>query len=519
MSYVLLPRYYGTKHVVKLAFGFCLFRTMPTSTIGLLFWPFFGNLHCRISYLVSRNSTLMLKHRYLSIFLIAGIILLGYFVYTTQINSQSRYAFKLGLDLAGGTELTYKADISQVGSKAGDTGSVRNGDVAGAMSTLRDVIERRVNIFGVSEPVVQTENAGLLSGTADYRLIVDLPGVTDVAEAEAALGATPHLEFELLSPVAKALSQEDLQTKLSSGSISDLFVTTGLDGSLLANSSLQFSQGGASGGGIAGEPLVALEFNAVGRDLFAKITRENKGQILAIVLDGVPISTPVINDEITNGKAVISGKFTADAAKLLVRNLNYGALPIPITLQSTQTIGPSLGENAQSAGVKAGLIGFALIALFLILWYRLPGFIATVSLIMYVVLSLSIFKLIPVTLTAAGIAGFILSIGMAVDANILIFERLKEELKRGASISDAMHLGFSRAWLSIRDSNISSIITAIVLFWLGTSAVKGFALTLGLGVLISMFTAITVSRTFLFAVSPKSDSKVKRFLFSNGFHI
>ena len=191
---------------------------------------------------------------------------------------------------------------------------------------------------------------------------------------------------------------------------------------------------------------------------------------------------------------------------------------MPIELVSTQTVGASLGENAKTAGVKAGIIGCALIALFLVVWYRFPGIIATLSLLMYVIFSLFIFKLIPVTLTAAGIAGFILSIGMAVDANVLIFERMKEELKRGKSIHDALREGFSRAWLSIRDSNISSIITAIILFWLRTSAIKGFALTLGIGVLVSMFTAITVSRTFLFAVAPKKESRFKKFLFSNGFH-
>jgi protein-export membrane protein SecD len=205
-----------------------------------------------------------------------------------------------------------------------------------------------------------------------------------------------------------------------------------------------------------------------------------------------------------------------------VRDLNYGALPVPIELVGTQTVGASLGQDATHAGVKAGEVGFALIVLFLILWYRLPGIVASVSLSIYIILSLAIFKVIPVTFTAAGIAGFILSIGMAVDANILIFERTKEELKRGKSIYTALHEGFSRAWLSIRDSNISSMITAIILFWLGTSAIKGFALTLGLGVLISMFTAITVSRTFLFAlVSDKatSESRLKKFLFSNGFHV
>jgi len=255
--------------------------------------------------------------------------------------------------------------------------------------------------------------------------------------------------------------------------------------------------------------------------LFAKITTENKGKVLAIFLDGQIISSPVINDAITDGKAIISGNFTADEAKSLVRDLNYGALPVPIELISTQTIGASLGEDAKTNGVKAGVVGMSLVTAFLILWYRLPGLVASISLLAYVILSLAAFKVMSVTFTAAGIAGFILSIGMAVDANVLIFERLKEELKKGKSVHDSLHEGFSRAWLSIRDSNISSIITSIILFWLGTSAIKGFALTLGIGVLISMFTAITVSRTFLFAIAPNKDKSVSkrvRFLFSNGLH-
>ena len=189
-----------------------------------------------------------------------------------------------------------------------------------------------------------------------------------------------------------------------------------------------------------------------------------------------------------------------------------------IELSTSQSIGATLGEQALDAGVRAGLIGFVALSLFLVLWYRLPGLVSIVALVSYIILSLTIFKLVPVTLTAAGVAGFILSIGMAVDANVLIFERSKEELKKGKSIHDALHEGFHRAWLSIRDSNISSIITAIVLFWLGTSAVKGFALTLGIGVLVSMFTALTLSRTFLFAIAPEKESRLKRFLFSNGIH-
>ncbi len=447
----------------------------------------------------------MLKHRIFSVFLILLAALVGFFVYKTQIGD-SKYAFKLGLDLNGGTELTYKADISKV----------KSGNVSDAMSSLRDVIERRVNLFGVGEPVVQVVNPGIVTGLSDYRLLVELPGVTDIEQAVALIGKTPQLDFRLVRPEVKNLTGEQLKDK----TVDEIFLPTGLDGQYIDSAQLQFTNTGSRQ--IAGQPIVALTLTKEGKDLFAKITRENKGEVLAIFLDGVVISSPVIQDEITDGKAIISGGFTADEAKSLVRDLNYGALPVPIELISTQTIGASLGENAKTSGVKAGLWGFALIAIFLILWYRLPGFLASISLVIYIIISLAIFKLIPVTLTAAGIAGFILSIGMAVDANVLIFERTKEELKKGKSIYESLHEGFSRAWLSIRDSNISSIITAVILFWLGTSAIKGFALTLGLGVLISMFTAITVSRTFLFAIArdavANSESRFKKFLFSNGLH-
>jgi protein-export membrane protein SecD len=336
--------------------------------------------------------------------------------------------------------------------------------------------------------------------------------VTNIDQAIAMIGQTPQLEFMLERPEAKNFTQ----AQLASSTLDQIYALTGLTGQFLSGASLQFT--GTGTGQVAGTPEVALTFNDQGTALFSQITTAHKGEILAIVLDGQVISAPKIDDAITDGKAVINGTFTADEAKSLVQNLNYGALPVPITLVSSQTIGASLGQDAKTQGVKAGAIGFLLIVIFLILWYRLPGLLASISLSMYIVLSLTVFKLIPVTLSAAGIAGFILSIGMAVDANILIFERMKEELKRGKTVYDAMHEGFTRAWLSIRDSNISSIITAIVLFWLGTSAIKGFALTLGLGVLISMFTAITVSRTFLFAIAPKTQSRFKKFLFSNGFH-
>ncbi len=453
----------------------------------------------------------MIKHRAISVFLLIVFVFIGLFVYKSEksVDPSSRlgkYAFKLGLDLNGGTALTYRADVSKVTS----------GDVSGAMSSLRDVIERRVNMFGVSEPVVQVVKPGVVSGSVDHRLSVELPGVTDIQQAVSLIGKTPQLDFRLIRPEAQSFTEEEMMTK----TVDEIFVQTGLDGQYLDKAQLQFTSSGS--GQIAGEPIVALTLNSEGKDLFAKITKENIGKVLAIFLDGQIISSPVINDEITDGKAIISGGFSGEEAKSLVRDLNYGALPVPIELIGTQSIGASLGEDAKTSGVKAGIIGMALVVAFLILWYRLPGLVASVSLFGYVIVSLAIFKLVPVTFTAAGIAGFILSIGMAVDANVLIFERMKEELKKGKNLHDALHEGFSRAWLSIRDSNISSIITAVILFWLGTSAIKGFALTLGIGVLVSMFTAITVSRTFLFAIAPNKDSKgpskLTRVLFGSGFH-
>ena len=419
---------------------------------------------------------------------------LGFFLVHEQ-RPDAKFPFKFGLDLVGGTELVYKADVSKV-SNVGD-----------AMDVLKSVIERRTNPNGVSETVVQTESAGIISGNADERLVVQLPGVTNIDDAIALIGQTPTLDFRLEKPDA----QNTLKTN-PQASLDDLFTPTGLTGEYLSSADVAFDSK-------TNAPLVDLNFNSQGTALFSQITTAHKGEVLAIVLDGQVIEAPVIQDAITNGQAQISGSLTADQAKALAQNLNFGALPVPITLYTNQTIGASLGQAALNSGVKAGIIGFLALCAFLILWYRLPGLVASVALTSYIILSLTVFKLIPVTLTAAGLAGFILSIGMAVDANVLIFERTKEELKRGKSIYDALHEGFSRAWLSIRDSNISSIITAIVLFWLGTSEVKGFALTLGLGVVISMFTAISVSRTFLFAIAPKKDSAFKKFLFSNGLHI
>ncbi len=449
----------------------------------------------------------MLKRRLSAVILLILAFFIGNFVYKTELAGLpldenatttpavvSKYAFKLGLDLNGGSHLVYQADTSKVSSS----------DIKDAMSSLRDVIERRVNMFGVSEPVVQVEEGSVFGGVKDHRLIVELPGVTDVDKAVEMIGKTPLLAFHLVNEFP-GLSEEEIAKKR----IDEIFTPTGLTGQYLKRANIDFDP-------TTGKPKVVLTFNAEGQELFAKITKEGINRVLAIFLDGVPISTPVIKQEITGGTAEISGGFTIDEAKTLVRNLNYGALPMPISLVSTETIGASLGAVAVKAGVMAGLWAYIIIAIFLIIWYRLPGLLSAISLAIYIALNLALFKLIPVTLTAAGIAGFILSLGMAVDANILIFERMKEELKRGHGLEDAVKEGFARAWLSIRDSNLSSIITAIILYSFATSnVIKGFALVFFIGVVTSMFTAITASRTLLMAMKLK-DGKVSRFLFNCG---
>ncbi len=424
------------------------------------------------------------------VILLAGVAA-GYLIFASE-RAGGRFAFKLGLDLAGGTQLVYRAD----------TRTLANGEVREAMQALRETIERRVNLFGVSEPLVQLErSSALAAGEREERLIVELPGVTNIDEAIALIGKTPLLEFKLLSretPPETAGASNSAEDGSNLQSPTSNFQPTGLTGRFLKRAQLQFT-GGAQSQAFA-EPVVALQFNSEGADRFAAITREHVGEVLAIFLDGSPITTPVIRDEITSGEAVITGAFSPEEARELVRDLNLGALPVPIELLSTQNVGATLGREALDAGVRAGLAGIAAVAVFLIFWYRLEGAVASLALALYVVAMLALFKLVPVTLTAAGITGFILSLGMAVDANILIFERIKDERRGGGEREDAIAAGFKRAWDPIRDANLSSLITAAVLFWFGTSLVQGFALTFGIGVLVSMFTAVTISRTLLLAM-------------------
>ena len=392
--------------------------------------------------------------RYSAILILIASAVIGFFVWVTT-GGGGRFDFKLGLDLSGGTHLVYRADTSKLKSE----------DIADSLGTLREVIERRVNAFGVGEPVVETEQGGAL-GQGEHRLVVELPGVTDIEEATAMIGRTPLLEFKLVKKeFEKNVSDEHGDP--TPGAFDD----TGLTGSYITRAALEFG-----GGGTLQQPTVRVDFNTEGSRFFADLTGNNVGRYIAIFLDGRVISAPVVRERIDGGSAVISGNFTAESARELVRGLNLGALPVPIELQSTQTIGAIL-----------------------------------------VVLMLALFKLIPVVLTAAGIAAFILSVGLAVDANILIAERIKEELAAGKKAESAIREGFARAWLAIRDSNFAHIIAAVILFWFGTSLIKGFALVFGIGVLVSMLSAITISRTFLLALGINAEKPFGRFLLKSGF--
>ncbi|MBI2042138.1 MAG: protein translocase subunit SecD [Candidatus Nealsonbacteria bacterium] len=363
--------------------------------------------------------------------------------------------FKLGLDLQGGTHLIYEADLSQLPKEAYDS----------SMQGLRDVIERRVNLFGVAEPVVQVQEAG-----EHYRLIVELAGVKDPDQAIKMIGQTPFLEFK---------EAKD-----------DTFQSTILTGKYLEKAEPGFDQ-------TTYQPLVTLKFNSEGAEIFKDITSRNIGKPLAIYIDGIPISVPVVQEVIPNGEARITGTFSIEQVRELARNLNAGALPVPIKLISQQNVGPTLGLASLTASLKAALFGFLAVVIFIVLFYRLSGLLAAIALVIYVIFVLALFKLIPVTLTLAGIGGFILSIGMAVDANILIFSRMREELKSGQSFSIAVEEGFRRAWPSIRDGNLTTLIVAVILFWFGTSFVKGFAFTLTIGILMSMFSAIIITKNLL----------------------
>lgn len=431
-----------------------------------------------------------------------------------KIPFNEQFKVHLGLDLQGGSRLIYQADFKGISAA----------DQVDGLAAVRETIERRVNAFGLSEPVVQ------VSGTD--RITVELPGIKDIKEAINNIGQTPTLEFKIQNPNPPS-AQPDAKGVVSIDT-GNQWVSTGLSGSQLSKATVDLQQGQ----GVGNQVVVKLQFNDQGTKLFSDITSQNIKKPIAIFLDGQLISAPTVQNAITNGSAVITGSFTIEQAKALATNLNSGALPVPIKLISQENVGATLGKESVQKSIVAGIVGLLMIVLFMIVYYRFPGLLAVAALFVYALISFAVFKIgisftavvlvglffflgltvnakwgilallsylvlifahgvAPVTLTLAGIAGFILSIGMAVDANILIFERLKEEIRSGKEIQKAVEDGFARAWLSIRDSNVSSLITTIILYLFGTPSIKGFAVTLGVGILISMFTAITVTRTFL----------------------
>lgn len=375
---------------------------------------------------------------------------------------------KLGLDLVGGSRIMLEAKTTE---------SIRT-ITPEDMSRLQFAIENRVNKLGVSETSV--------AQVGDKRLLVEIPNVTDLKEAEAFLGKTALLEFK--QPV---IENNEVKHDPQTGAV--IWESAGLTGEDLKSANI--------GSDAAGHWTVSLEFNNKGATTFGELTSKLVGKPMAIYFDGDEISAPVIREPIYGGRAEISGGdtngFKYEEAERMVNLLNAGALPLPSDIIQENTVGPTLGAASIEKSKVASLIGIGLVMLFMLLMYRLPGLIADIALIIYGLILFALFKTIPVTLTLAGIAGFVLSIGMAVDANILIFERTKEELRAGRNLFTAINSGFDRAWTSIIDSNMTTLLTCVILYFLGTSVVKGFALTLFIGILVSLFTAITVTRNFM----------------------
>ncbi len=400
-------------------------------------------------------------------------------LYLKPLKLQRDLSFRKGLDLLGGTSITLKADMKNISDKERDN----------ALESAKTVIEKRINFFGVSEPIVQTSRVG-----EDYRIIVEIPGVTDTNAAVNLIGKTAKLTFweDAASSSAQTnpIAAASVSAPLGAEQLFKNPKQTNLTGSDLQQSAVSFDPN-------SGKPQVQLTFTGSGAKKFADITKRNVGKIVAIALDKQIIEAPRVNEPIFGGSAVITGDFTTETAKLVQIQLNAGALPVSLNILRQQAIGATLGQLSLEQSLLAGFIGFMVIVLFMVVLYGKLGIIASIALVIYSLIILSLFRLIPLTLTLAGIAGFILSIGMAVDANILIFERMKEEIRRGRSMDMAINLGFSRAWPSIRDSNISSLITSAILYYFGTGIVRGFALTLAIGIIISMFSAIFVTKTFL----------------------
>lgn len=401
--------------------------------------------------------------------------------------------YKLGLDLQGGTRVVLKANMDSIDQNQRD-------DV---LDSARSVIERRVNLFGVSEPFIATSKTG-----NEYRIIVEIPGLDNIDNAISLIGQTAQLKFKVLKPDVEWTPDKDLEYAFTP----DVWEETNLTGADLKDTEVVISQDTV--GQNAGQPQIRLGFTNEGRQKFEEIAKANINKPVALFLDeyGPPVSMPIVNPDLASGLTndpVISGNFDIESAKNLSIQIKAGVLPVPIEIIEQKTIGATLGNESVHKSLFAGVIGLALVLLFLLSMYGKLGFLADIALILYTILVLAIFKFVPVVLTLPGIAGFILSIGMASDANILIFERIKEEIYWGKPKNLAIKLGFERAWNSIKDSNISSLITAGVLFNFGTGPIRGFALTLAIGIAVSLFTSIFVVRTLIlvFGIGQKEQSK------------
>jgi preprotein translocase subunit SecD len=380
---------------------------------------------------------------------------------------------KFGLDLAGGASLAFNVDTSKVSKE----------NLQIALQSLKSNIEKRINLFGVSETNVQ-----IVKEQDQYRLKVDLPGVEDVSSAVKLIGTTAQLKFK---------GEVDLPASATASATFNDAKDTGINGSHLTKATVQINPNNS-------KPEVALEFNPEGTKLFAQATKDFLNKRIAILIDDYPVTYPTVQSEITDGKAVISGNFDTKSAKELVVQLNAGALPLPINLIQQSQVGATLGKDSINKGIFAGVVGLILVSLFMIANYGKLGLIADIGLIIYGLITLALYRLIPITLTFPGIVGFILSIGMAVDSNILIFERMREEVRKGKDWNMAMELGFTKAWSSIKDANACTIITGLILFnpfnwsFLNTSGmVRGFAITLVLGIVLGIFTGVVVTRNLL----------------------
>lgn len=397
---------------------------------------------------------------------------------------------RLGLDLVGGVQALLEADLPESTSISAED-----------MDVARSIVENRVNGLGVNEALVQI--------AGERRIVVELPGETDPERALITLRQTGLLEFVDMSALsvqeAILLEGQTIGTDFALGgeTITGTQITTSTLGSQIFHTIMTGTEIKTVGVTTSqlGEYQVAFELKPDGAREFAEFTRNHVGQVLAIVLDKQVISTPSIQNPITDGQGVITGNFDVNSANALSVQLRYGSLPIPLKIVETRTVGPSLGQDSLRKSLVAGLVGFAVVVLFMTLYYRLPGVIAVAALLIYGAIAFALFRYIPITLTLPGIAGFLLSTGSALDANILIFERFKEELRNGRTLIQAIDLGFQRAWPSIRDSNIATLITSAILYWFastyGATIVKGFSLTLALGVAVSLFTALVVTRTLM----------------------